>query len=528
MEAENPVQPTDAQRPVSWWSLRRVCAGLFILFAVILVASWWLIPIVPYATLKLHDECGLLLFSPDGTMLVTSGKQGMGRSEGPMRVWDVAGGKERFSIAHPWKAIETVLFSPDSSLIAAHEMAGDLKVWNTKSGKEEATLGPQTKFGNWVNFRFSPEGRFLVFQDYSKGSPDESYITFWNTDSKQEQGSVESYFHTLAFASDGNSFATFRRKDFRKVNEVLLWKTDQTPVLIKQHQLTASVIAFSPDLQTFASADDLPDGNGQVAMWDMTTGEKRWSVTFNEHGTHLQSLSFIANGKVLSAHGGGGTKLGWRWRTTLWNVTSSPREIGSFSETPAVSPDGEWVAIPLDSGVKLINASSPGVGTDLVVSDDLGPSAFGIYNNMKSWPTPSFSPDSKMVLVKGLHQFGKEPFLDNWLPQQFNPFRRGSAGSVIRVWDTDSRREVMALSRSRDAWFSTDGHVLATLRDSQEIDLWIVPLRASLWRILGWSFFFWLIAVSICWLGLQVKWRFSHRSCRNPAASTCNSTGKSA
>src|ERR1019366_2370537 len=153
-------------------------------------------------------------------------------------------------------------------------------------------------------------------------------------------GSIESYFWTLAFAPDGGSFATFRRKDFRKVNEVLLWKMEQVPILVKQHSITADVVAFSPDLRTFASADDLPDGKGQVAIWDMTTGENRWSVTFNEHDTHLQSLSFIANGKVLAAHGGGGTKYDWRRRTTMWDVTSMPKEIGSFSdsETPAVSP----------------------------------------------------------------------------------------------------------------------------------------------------------------------------------------------
>src|SRR5207247_2791131 len=114
-----------------------------------------------------------------------------------------------------------------------------------------------------------------------------------------------SYFWTLAFAPDGRTFATFRRKDRGKINEVLLWKMDEVPVLLKQHQITAREVAFSPDLKTFAAADDLPNGNGEVAMCDMATSEKQWSLIFKEDDTQLQSLSFLANGRILAAHGGG-------------------------------------------------------------------------------------------------------------------------------------------------------------------------------------------------------------------------------
>jgi len=504
MDAEKTVQPPNSQKPVSWWSARRrICVVLILLFTVVFAASWWWTPIEPYAKLKLYGESGLFQFSPDGTMFVTSGKEGFGRSEGPLRVWDVAGGHERFSIVPDWKAIETVHFSPDNSLLAAHEMEGDLKIWNTKTGEEVQTIKPKTHFTNWVNFRFSPDGRFLVFQDYSKGWPDKDFITFWNIKSKRERGSVESYFHTLAFAPDGKSFATFRRKDYGKVAEVLLWKIKQAPVLVKQHRITASVVAFSPDLQTFATADDFPNGNGQVAMWDMLTGKKRWSLTFNEHGTHLQTLSFLANGKILISHGGGGTQLNWRWRTVLWDVTSAPKEIGSFSERPTVSLNGEWLAIPLDSGARLIKASAPEQGTDLVVKGDLGPFALFCINNMKFYPRPSFSLDSKTLVVAELFRHGKEPFLGKWLPPILNPFHAEPMGSLVRAWDVGSRKAVFTFSNCNAVWFSPDGQVLATLRDRQTIDLWKLPLRSSFWRILGWAVLAWLVVVVGSWLGCK-------------------------
>jgi WD40 repeat protein len=486
MEVEKPVQSTNAPKPR--WSVRSVCVVLAILFAGIFAASWWLTPIEPYATYEGSDLC---LFSPDSTMIVTSGE-----GKGPLRVWDAEGGHELFSLAHDWDG-NTVLFSPDSSLLAAHERKGDLKLWNARTGEEVASIA--TKSLDTVDFGFSPDGRFLVFQDYSN-LPDPPYITFWNIDSKQEEGSVKCVFYSLVFAPDGRSFATSRDLAPHTTNELLLWKIDRVPVLVRQHRITARIGAFSPDLKTFAVADDLPDGSRQIAMWDMITGEKRWSVTINGNG-RITSLSFDANGRVLTAYcdGAGG-------RTTLWDVTSTPKEIGSFSTVHRAisSPDGEWLAIPLDSGAKLIRVSAPEPGADLIVNGD----------RRTGWTTPSFSPDSKMVLVTGLLRSNHKPLLGNWLPEKFNPFPAVRDASVVRVWDTDSHREVPALYHcSDDPWFSPDGHVLATLReDRKAIDLWKVPFRASLWRILGWTVIVWLIVVLVGWAGVKMQRKMFSRT----------------
>jgi WD40 repeat protein len=270
-------------------------------------------------------------------------------------------------------------------------------------------------------------------------------------------------------------------------------------VLMKRHRITASVVAFWPDLTTFAAADDLPNGDGEVVMWDMATGDRCWSVTFNQHDTHLQTLSFMANGRVLAADGGGGTQLDWRWRTTLWDVTSAPTEIGSFAETPAVSPDGDLLAIPLDAGAKLLKVSAQERGTDLVVNGDGGASAFVSYNNMKFYPTPSFSPDSKMMVIKGLYRFSQEPLLARWLPRTLNPFRADPGGSVVHLWDTGSRRKVFTFRRCSDIWFSPDGQVLATLRD-EAVDLWRVQRFGSLWHTLCRAGLVCLMVLPIGWL----------------------------
>jgi WD40 repeat protein len=127
-------------------------------------------------------------------------------------------------------------------------------------------------------------------------------------------------------------------------------------------------------------------------------------------------------------------------------------------------------------------------------------------------PTPSFSPDSKMIVVAGLVRPEHKPFLGDWLPEKYNPFRANPAVSLVRVWDTGSQREVVALDQYTDAWFSPDGKVFATLReDRKAIDLWKVPFRASLGRILGWTVIAWLIVVAVGWVGVKMRKRLVSR-----------------
>lgn len=419
MDTAKPV--VDARRPSSW-RRARLCAILVLLLAGIFAASWWWTPAEPYVTLELDAECGLFLFSPDGSMLVTGGPEiiRFTQSQGPLRVWDVAGGHKRFSVGHGWKTIETVLFSPDSNLIAAHETKGDLKVWNSRTSEEVANLQPCPTFLYRADFKFFPDGRFLAYATGHQESPDRDFITFWNIESRKEQGSIESYFDSLTFASNGNLFGTVRKREGSgKVKEVLLWALDPVPVLAKQHRLDVDSVSFSPDLQTYATTEYLPDGNAQVAIWDIMTGDKRWSVNFNNTREDSLLLSFNANGKFLSAE-----RYDGAWRITHWDVTATPKEVD---------------AVPKLEDRAILNGYFRPRGLGM-----------GLENRR------SFSPDWDMALVKGQTRFERKPFLDNWLPRKYNPFPRDPGGSVVLVCEVGGRK-LLTVSDCRDGLFSPDG-----------------------------------------------------------------------
>ena len=148
------------------------------LFAGIFGMVCWLTPVKPYAKLELKEASEFILFSPDSATILSANTQGFNKA-GPVRIWDVQSGAERFSVAENWNDIETIRFSPDGGLFGVHRRQGRLNLYRADTGKELASLVVNTS-SHESGFCFSPDGRFLAFEDSSKGSIHYDWITFWS------------------------------------------------------------------------------------------------------------------------------------------------------------------------------------------------------------------------------------------------------------------------------------------------------------------------------------------------------------
>ena len=296
-------------------------------------------PLKNCINLGILKKCAVIGFSPDSRFLATA-TETTWRKAGPIQIWDVRTGQLQAAVAKDWTEIETVRFSPDSTLIAAHEQSGELRVWDVRTGESRGAFTPPTQFGNGVDFWFAPDGRAVLYHYWGQDASSDSHLKVWDIGSRHEVGSVEGSSWLDAFAPDGKRLATHDKR-----NGVMLWVwvgDKQRPAkLIAKHEVRLDHLAFSPDLTAFATGNNSADKKGttEIRVRDLETGRERTSFTHVDNETSIQNLWFSPDGRVLAASGGGGTQLDWTTRTTLWDIIAKPpKRIGAFPDARSSRP----------------------------------------------------------------------------------------------------------------------------------------------------------------------------------------------
>jgi WD40 repeat protein len=484
------------------------------------VAYFWPIkPVIPRAAFPFPGVCCLLQFSPDSKCLMAARRAQMwpahperwtdGEKAGPIRIWDVDQGIERFSVADNWDMIWKILFSPDGRFVAARG-SGGLKLWDTLSGKEVADLKPDQAY-DFGHFAFSPNGQLLLIDEYESGTyyTKEHRIKLWHIGTQQETERISGDFESMVFSPDGNRIGTSVRGGL-----IRLWQEgdDGSFTLIGKQGVRANPIVLSPALNTAACATfwDQPD---HIQLWDLSTLQIRHRIFYDRMETHPGSLSFTPDGKTLVGFQSGHRRGSPSW-TTVWDVSATPHRKGVFADAE-VSPDGNWVAIRTELSARFISLAK---ADDLHINE-APPSS---YNS--GWRLPvTFSPDSKTATIEGLYHEKKGTWLDKWLPQWLNPFYTppspGSGRPYVSLREVATNRELYAFEECDHAVFSPDGKVLATLHtipstpakpwpQDHTIKLWDLPIRNTQREILCLAISVWLSSlVLICLLRMAAWYR---------------------
>ena len=338
-------------QPTSWRSRIKIGVVVALLFTFVYSGVYWSTPPHPYTSLNLPEKTHDMRFSPDGSTLLTIG-DGPWSEKGwikmpPIRVWDVQSGVERFSVAADWSSIqrEKVCFSPDGRLFAADQACYGLSVWDARTG-EEFRVSPRICVG--AVLRFSPDGRFLLFENRSD-TDGLMYLIFWDIRGRRELCRIEESTTQVVFAADGRSFATTHEEFTHNKNaftRLSLWKLASSgrPTLEKMHNILASSVAFSPNLSTYA-IENLE--GGEFSLWQMADGVRRFADHVDEPDA-WGGLRFLKEGRILVAQNVNS-------KVIAWDASSDGKRIGFyFGQKPWMggcgepSPDGRYVAIPFD------------------------------------------------------------------------------------------------------------------------------------------------------------------------------------
>src|SRR5207249_4872595 len=100
--------------------------------------------------------------SADGKLLATA------ITNGTVRLWDLAAGKELRQIAIGRKGLNSLVLSPDGKTLAVSSRDSNIRLYQTSTGKEVRSLDKDDPQGHVLYFNspptmtFSPSGKLLV------------------------------------------------------------------------------------------------------------------------------------------------------------------------------------------------------------------------------------------------------------------------------------------------------------------------------------------------------------------------------
>ena len=325
------------------------------------VELWDLHTVKLKATFEGHTaRMGSVVFSPDSKMLAASD------STGTIWLWDIASGKHK-NIVTRHENVSKVMFSPNGQTIMSRRN-GDFRLWNITTGEFKARL-EDTTLNDSINF--NPDGTLLYGV---KESTSHGEFRLWDSDTgkiKMRLG-VASYYPRPVFSPNGETIAS---TDWSDDNTVQLWDprtgnlkrslpirdqkyvkmimiSNNIPKLVDYPIKHVESTVFSPDGRTLAVSSD-----GEIVFWDTDTGKHKATLTGKGD---FHNLLFSSDGRVLAARNRSEIYL-WHINTTDISNSELRHTISGYSSevnSIAFSPDAQKLASGYENLIRLWNTTN--------------------------------------------------------------------------------------------------------------------------------------------------------------------------
>ena len=194
-------------------------------------------------------------FSPDGSLLATSGKE--------TALWDVASRKQvaTFQGAFP-------SFSPDGSLLASSSWDSGIALWDVASRKQVATLRGKHR----QQPSFSPDGSLLAIAG-------DSGIALWDVASRKQVATLrgkdklftQHQIYSPSFSPDGSLLA------IAGDSGIALWDMASRQRITTLFEPAVDDLSFSPDGSLLAASSRYDEA---VWLWDVSEWTGQPNLTY--------------------------------------------------------------------------------------------------------------------------------------------------------------------------------------------------------------------------------------------------------
>jgi WD40 repeat protein/ABC-type sugar transport system substrate-binding protein len=303
--------------------------------------------------LRHPDSVLAVAWSPDGSRLLTAGRDGVAR------IWDAEGGGLRAELHHDALVVDAA-WSPDGLRLATAAYDKTARVWDAESGGELLRLSGHEAV--LAQVAWSPDGRRLATAGYDNA------VRVWNA----EGGALERAFADPGFHPDRLGYGASHRGWVRAVawspagagrariasasedRTAKVWDADSGRLeqVLGGHRDRLRCVAWSPDGARLATASY----DGTARVWDAAGGALLHDL--RAHRDWVVDLRWSLDGRrLLTASRDGTARI---WDADSGATADRPTAVRAGGVTRAAwSPDGTRIAAAgADSRVSVCDAAS--------------------------------------------------------------------------------------------------------------------------------------------------------------------------
>jgi WD40 repeat protein len=353
------------------------------------------LPALTSLTLTHPGELEAALFSPDGKLVLTGGKDGTarlwqmdtGRPFGPPLRHGTSDSKRRIQVA-------AAAFSPDGQLVvtgsqvidlvAKRHVGGEAQLWRVATGKPVGPLWPHR--GSLKAITFSRDGqRVMTGGIVAEGHPKGKYggeARLWDIATGKPIGPPMEQAEpvwAVAISPDGRTLLTGCEDD-----HIQFWSAATALPLGKAYNLdlgNAVAVAFSPDGRTALAGH--ATGDAHANLFEVPPG--RGIALSPWHRRPLLALAFSPDGRLLlSSSGDRSIRL---WDVATGQPRGTPWATDLYVDGIAFSSDGRLAATACTDGKVCLWDVAHGQRSDLLL-----PQPIPAY-------VAAFSPDNRLLVV---------------------------------------------------------------------------------------------------------------------------------